>query len=114
LERKGILKISSGSTASTVGVEELPSLSPLSAQDWDQLVAKRLSGREIHNVVENVALWCTAMKKQVTLYEILQTIELTVPYARQGSSADYDGSDEDDSEESEGRKRKRARLRFAD
>ena len=57
----------------------------LSTEDWNELIDWKLSGREIHNVVENVVLWCTSTSRDVSLGELEQTIQLTVPYARKES-----------------------------
>lgn len=79
----------------------------LNDEELQQLVSWRLSGREIQNVVQNVALWCKTDGIAVTKDRLNTAIHMTVPYAKRRA----DDSDSEDDESDAGKERPRKRTR---
>jgi SpoVK/Ycf46/Vps4 family AAA+-type ATPase len=104
-KKKGILHTADSPESMNIEIDESTKL-VLSPEEWDRLVRWELSGRDIHNVVENVVLWCASRGMDVSLTELEQTIELTVPYAKRGTEPESEG-EEDKGPRERGRKRPR-------
>ena len=53
----------------------------MSPDDWTELAAWELNGREIKNVVKNAHLWCQYNKLDITLERLVSAIKATAPFA---------------------------------
>jgi hypothetical protein len=78
----------------------------LSEQDWEQLAAWKLNGREIENIAKNAIMWCGARNYIITGDRLEKLIPLTTPFAEK-ETGDPESASELDSQSPP---RKRART----
>jgi len=78
----------------------------LSKQDWEQLAAWKLNGREIENIAKNAIMWCGARTYIITVDRLEKLIPLTTPFAEKETCELESASDLD----SQSQPRKRART----
>jgi hypothetical protein len=87
--------------------ENLLLLLQLSDEDWEQLAAWKLNGREIENIAKNAIMWCGARNYNITLGRLEKLVPLTTPFAEKETGGDLESAAAELVSQSQPRKRAR-------